>query len=117
MQIARGGKLSRISLQSQKFSSEFFLFIIRCFLDRPHNRKTFSTNNKKYMQLQKFSTMNNLHYMVYLRRIYDLCLRLEWTIQRKLIVAVATYSITLTIIKHLLVEGLHAVVSQDLMVC
>ena len=68
MQIVCGGKLSRflwISLQSQKFSSKFSFYIIRCFLDSPHNRETFSANNKKCMQSQKFFTANNLHYTVY----------------------------------------------------
>ena len=40
------------------------LLIIRCFLDSPHNCKTFPANNKKCMQPRKFSTTNDLHYMV-----------------------------------------------------
>ena len=49
MQIARGEKLSRlsrISLQSQRFSSDFFLSIIKCF-KLLYNHETFPANNKK----------------------------------------------------------------------
>ena len=66
MQIVRGGKLlrfSRISLQSWRFSSKFFLSIVRCF-KLLYNRESFPTNNKKIMQLRNFSTANDLHYTV-----------------------------------------------------
>ena len=69
MQIVRGGKLSRfswISLQSRRFSSEFFLSIIRCF-ELLYSRESFPTNNKKIMQPWNFSTANDLHYTVIIK--------------------------------------------------
>ena len=66
MQIVCGGKLSRfswISLQPQRFSSDFFLSIIRCF-ELLYNCESFPANNKKIMQPRNFSTVNDLHYMV-----------------------------------------------------
>ena len=65
MQIVRGGilsRFSRISLQLQKFSSEFFLSIKRCF-ELLYNHESFSANNK-IIQPQNFSTANDLHYTV-----------------------------------------------------
>ena len=67
MQIVHGGKLSRfsrISLQSQRFSSKFFFFcIIRCF-ELLYNRESFTANNKKIMEPRIFSTTNDLYYTV-----------------------------------------------------
>ena len=65
--IVHDGKLlqfSRISLQSQRFSSEFFFFIIWCFR-LLYNRESFLANNKKTMIPRNVSTANDLHYTVY----------------------------------------------------
>ena len=54
MQIIHGGKLSQfsqISLQSRKFSSEFFLCYYKVFRIAIYNRESFPTNNNKIMQL------------------------------------------------------------------
>ena len=60
MQIVCGGKLLwflRISLQSQKFSSKLILFIIRCFLDRPHNCKTFLRITRSACNYKNFPSL------------------------------------------------------------
>ena len=64
MQIICGRKfkLSRISYSYHKFSSEFFIKVVNKVLHEWYNRKSFTTNFNKTPQLQKFATMNNVHY-------------------------------------------------------
>ena len=68
MQIVCGRKLLRflrISYLPQKFSSESFIKLVNKVLHERHNRESFPTNFNKTLQLRKFSTINDLHYVVY----------------------------------------------------